>query len=203
MTEPFLSVVTPVYNDAEYLEQCIKSVLVQSHQDFEYIICNNHSKDRSGEIAQDYAANDPRVRVVKPPEFLPQAKNFNFSLQQISPRSQHCKMVLSDDWIYPNCIRELTEVAEANPRIALRERLPIDRNEAGLFRRSGGAQSLRAGTLVVGSCSARPTHSGAKPRSFLPGGRAESGAQLLPRTDFFDVDVAFRILATRRSYTKS
>ena len=56
MSEPFVSVVTPVYNDEPYLEECIKSVLAQSHQDFEYIICNNHSKDRSGEIAGDYAA---------------------------------------------------------------------------------------------------------------------------------------------------
>ena len=51
MTEPFVSVVTPVYNDEPYLEECIRSVLSQSHQDFEYIICNNHSTDRSGEIA--------------------------------------------------------------------------------------------------------------------------------------------------------
>ena len=56
MPEPFVSIVTPVYNDEPYLEECIKSVLAQSHQDFEYIICNNHSKDRSGEIAADYAA---------------------------------------------------------------------------------------------------------------------------------------------------
>ena len=56
MTEPFVSVVTPVYNDEPYLEECIRSVLAQSHQDFEYIICNNHSTDRSGEIAADYAA---------------------------------------------------------------------------------------------------------------------------------------------------
>ncbi len=71
MPEPFASVVTPVYNDEPYLEECIKSVLAQSHQDFEYIICNNHSKDRSGEIAADYAAKDSRLLVVSPPEFNP------------------------------------------------------------------------------------------------------------------------------------
>jgi glycosyltransferase involved in cell wall biosynthesis len=119
MTDPFVSVVTPVYNDEPYLEECIRSVLSQEHQNFEYIICNNHSTDRSGEVAADYAAKDPRVRVVSPPEFSPQAKNFNYALRQISDRSRYCKMLLSDDWMYPQCIRQMVEVAETNPRIAL------------------------------------------------------------------------------------
>src|SRR6185503_3859337 len=84
MTDPFVSVVTPVYNDEPYLEECIRSVLSQDHEDFEYIICNNHSTDRSGEIAADYASQDSRIRVVSPPEFSPQAKNFNFALREIS-----------------------------------------------------------------------------------------------------------------------
>src|SRR4051794_35371423 len=119
MTDSFVSVVTPVYNDEPYLEECIKSVLSQSHQNFEYIICNNHSKDRSGEIAADYASMDPRIRVVSPPEFCPQAKNFNFALRGISDRSKYCKMLLSDDWMYPQCVQQMVDVAEGNPRIAL------------------------------------------------------------------------------------
>ncbi len=119
MSDSFVSVVTPVYNDEPYLEECIKSVLEQSHQNFEYIICNNHSKDRSGEIAADYAARDPRIRVVSPPQFVPQAKNFNFALREISARSSFCKMLLSDDWMYPQCLRQMIDVGESNPRIAL------------------------------------------------------------------------------------
>ena len=119
MTDSFVSVVTPVYNDEPYLEECIRSVLAQSHQDFEYIICNNHSKDRSGEIAADYASKDSRIRVVRPPEFVPQAKNFNFALGEISGRAKYCKMLLSDDWMYPQCLQQMIEVAESNPRIAL------------------------------------------------------------------------------------
>lgn len=119
MTDPFVSVVTPVYNDEPYLEECIRSVLAQSHQDFEYIICNNHSDDRSGEIAADYASKDPRIRVVSPPVFSPQAQNFNFALREISGRSTYCKMLLSDDWMYPQCLQQMIDVAEADPRIAL------------------------------------------------------------------------------------
>jgi len=119
MTEPFVSVVTPVYNDDPFLEETIRSVLSQDHQNFEYIICNNHSEDRSGEIAADYAAQDERIRVVSPPEFSPQALNFNFALREISDRSKYCKMLLSDDWMYPQCIREMVAVAETNPRISM------------------------------------------------------------------------------------
>ena len=47
MSEPFVSVVTPVYNTGEFIEQAIRSVLEQTYQNFEYIICNNHSTDNS------------------------------------------------------------------------------------------------------------------------------------------------------------
>ena len=66
MSEPFVSVVTPVYNTGEFIEQAIRSVLEQTYQNFEYIICNNHSTDDTGDIAARYAALDPRIRVVHP-----------------------------------------------------------------------------------------------------------------------------------------
>src|SRR5687768_685276 len=101
MNTPLVSVVTPVYNTGEYLEEAIRSVLAQSYSNLEYIICNNHSTDASGEIAARYSSLDPRIRVVQPPRFLPQAENFNFALQQISPESRYCKMLLADDWMFP------------------------------------------------------------------------------------------------------
>jgi len=119
MSSPFLSVITPVYNDEEYIEECIKSVLAQTRGDFEYIVCNNNSTDRSGEIARDLAASDPRMRVVSPPELLPQAKNFNFALGQMSPNAKYCKMLSSDDWLFPECLEKMTALAEANPSVGL------------------------------------------------------------------------------------
>ena len=49
--EPFVSVLTPVYNGEDFLAECIESVLSQTHGNFEYIIVNNRSTDRSLEIA--------------------------------------------------------------------------------------------------------------------------------------------------------
>ncbi|NIV53907.1 MAG: glycosyltransferase, partial [Gammaproteobacteria bacterium] len=61
--EPFVSVVTPVYNGAKFLPECIESVLAQSYTNWEYIVVNNKSTDDTLAIAEDYARRDPRVRV--------------------------------------------------------------------------------------------------------------------------------------------
>lgn len=65
-----VSVVTPFFNEAGHLPECIESVLGQSHADFEYILVDNHSCDGSSEIAREYERKDNRVRVLRPPEHL-------------------------------------------------------------------------------------------------------------------------------------
>jgi cellulose synthase/poly-beta-1,6-N-acetylglucosamine synthase-like glycosyltransferase len=67
-----VSVVTPFHNTVGYLEQCIKSVLSQSHGAFEYLLCDNCSTDGSTEIAERYAARDSRIRFMRFEELLPQ-----------------------------------------------------------------------------------------------------------------------------------
>jgi glycosyltransferase involved in cell wall biosynthesis len=119
MSLPFVSVVTPVYNTGPYLEQAIKSVLEQTHSDFEYVISDNHSTDQSGEIARDYASRDRRIKVVSPPTFFDRYSHFNFVLQQISERSAYCKMLLSDDWLFPDCLRAMVAVGAANPNVGM------------------------------------------------------------------------------------
>ncbi len=59
---PQISVVTSVYNGEAYLEECMDSILKQTFQDFEYIILNNGSTDRTAEILAKYT--DPRLRIV-------------------------------------------------------------------------------------------------------------------------------------------
>src|SRR3954471_22791987 len=61
---PRLSVVIPVYNVEEFLEPCLDSVLAQTFTDFEVVMVNDGSTDRSAEIAQRYADRDTRFRVV-------------------------------------------------------------------------------------------------------------------------------------------
>lgn len=59
-----VSVIIPVYNVEEYLAECIESVLNQTYMDFELILVNDGSKDKSGEICDRYALNDSRINVI-------------------------------------------------------------------------------------------------------------------------------------------
>lgn len=111
-----VSVVTPIYNTADYLGECIESVLKQSFVDWEYILVDNQSTDGSGDIARRFAAQDPRIRVLTSPRFLSQTENYNFTLEQISDQSEYCKMVQADDWIFPDCLKRMVEAGDRFPR---------------------------------------------------------------------------------------
>jgi glycosyltransferase involved in cell wall biosynthesis len=114
-SQPLVSVVTPVYNEEEHLAECIESVLAQTYQKWDYTIVNNCSTDRSLEIARRYATKDQRIRVISNERFLSMLANHNLALRQISPECKYCKMVLGDDWIFPECLERMVAVAEANP----------------------------------------------------------------------------------------
>lgn len=63
MQDNVVSIITPLYNGEKYLGQTIESVLAQTHKDWEMIIINDGSTDRSLSIAEEYAANDKRIHV--------------------------------------------------------------------------------------------------------------------------------------------
>ena len=80
--QPLVSIVTPVYNDAEYLAKCIESVLAQTYQHWDYTIVDNCSTDGSADIACTYAAKDPRIRVHGNSRFLKAIANHNMALRK-------------------------------------------------------------------------------------------------------------------------
>jgi glycosyltransferase involved in cell wall biosynthesis len=118
-SQPAVSIVTPVYNGAQYLVECIESVLAQTYQNWDYTIVNNCSTDGTLEIAQRYAVKDPRIRVHNNPKFLPALVNHNYALRQISPASKYCKVVFGDDWLFPECLERMVNLAEANPSVGI------------------------------------------------------------------------------------
>jgi len=117
--QPLVSVLTPTYNNGEYLAECIESVLKQTYTNFEYIIVNNCSKDNTLEIAQSYAAKDSRVRVHNNTDFLGVIANHNHAFRMIAPDSRYTKVISGDDWLYPDCLKLMVELAVAHPRVSL------------------------------------------------------------------------------------
>ena len=61
---PELSIIVPVYNVEKYLEKCLDSILNQTFQDFEAILIDDGSTDRSGIICDEYADRDKRFKVI-------------------------------------------------------------------------------------------------------------------------------------------
>jgi len=117
--QPLVSVLTPVYNGEKHIAECIESVLAQTYQNWEYCIANNCSRDRTLEIANRYAKRDKRIRIHNNAEFVGCDANGNIALQQMSPASKYCKVVHADDWMFPECVMKMVEVAEANPMVAI------------------------------------------------------------------------------------
>lgn len=67
MEKGLVSIVTPVYNGAKYIRETIESVLRQTYSQWEMIVVDDGSKDRSAEIVQEYAAKDKRITLLQQP----------------------------------------------------------------------------------------------------------------------------------------
>lgn len=109
---PLVSVVTPVYNGADYLVECVESVLAQRYENWDYTIVDNASSDATPEIAERFAAQDSRIRHLRFDEFVDATANHNRAVDAISPESEFCKVVEADDWIYPECLSLMVGAAD-------------------------------------------------------------------------------------------
>lgn len=117
--QPLVSVVTPVYNGAEYITECIESVLAQGYENWEHLVVDNCSTDGTLEIARGYEARDPRLRVLSPGVFVDLVESGNRSLREISPESKYTKVLHADDWLFPDCLERMVELAERNPSVGV------------------------------------------------------------------------------------
>ncbi len=114
-----VSVITPFHNTANYLRECIESVLAQTLDDFEYLLVDNASTDGSLGIAQEYSGRDPRIRVVHFDELVPQIPNYNRALRLANPQSRYCKIVQADDAIMQRGLEDMVALADSDEAIGL------------------------------------------------------------------------------------
>ena len=133
MAEPLVSVVTPVYNGAAYLAECIESVLRQTHEGFEHVISDNRSTDDSLAIARRYAAEDERIRVVAHEEHLSHhLASWNRSMRLFSDEAAYVKVVHADDWLFDDCLARMVDLAERHPSVGLVSAYRLDEQQVNL-----------------------------------------------------------------------
>lgn len=102
---PKVSVIIPVYNAEKYLHRCIDSVLSQSFSNFELLLIDDGSNDKSGDICDEYAAKDSRIRVYhKENGGVSSARNVGLN----NANGYWITFVDADDWIEPNTLSNVT-----------------------------------------------------------------------------------------------
>lgn len=101
---PLISVIVPIYNVEQFLPKCIDSILVQTYKNIEILLVDDGSPDRCGEICDEYAQKDKRIRVIhKPNGGLSDARNAALDLMQ----GEWVTCVDSDDFITPDYLETL------------------------------------------------------------------------------------------------
>lgn len=104
-----LSIIVPVYKAEKYLVRCVESVLAQTMKDFELILVDDGSPDKSGAMCDDFAAKDTRVKVIHQANSgVSAARNAGVAVAQ----GDYIAFVDSDDWISPNMYELLLRAAE-------------------------------------------------------------------------------------------
>ena len=114
---PAISVGMPVYNGERYVELTIRAVLGQTLEDFELIISDNCSTDRTAEICQDLASTDARIRYVCNDVNIGAARNYNRVFQL--GRAPYFRWMNADDLCTPTLHERCHAALESRPDAVL------------------------------------------------------------------------------------
>ena len=106
-----ISVIVPVYKTEKFLSDCIKSILNQTYHDLEVILVNDGSPDSSGQICEEYAKKDSRIKVIHQENAgVASARNTGLNLAA----GEYITFVDSDDYICPQMYEEMLKCAKKN-----------------------------------------------------------------------------------------
>ena len=117
MKQPLISVIVPCYNVEEYLPKCIESILSQTYRNLELFLVDDGSPDRSGEICDEYAVRDKRIKVIhKENGGLSDARNAALDVMT----GEYVTFVDSDDYVAPDYVELLYKlIAENDVRLSV------------------------------------------------------------------------------------
>lgn len=141
-TTPAISVCIPTFNGDRTIEETLRSVLNQTFSDFEIVICDDSSTDKTLQIVAQF--DDPRIIVSKFEKAPDPAANWNRAVRLC--RGQYVKVMGQDDVLYPQCLememRAFTEYSDIAPVFVFSNRDIILESgfklkRSNLFRRTG------------------------------------------------------------------
>jgi glycosyltransferase involved in cell wall biosynthesis len=115
--KPRVSIGLPVRDGENYLAETLDSILAQTYSDFELIISDNASTDRTEEICRVYAARDERIRYFRNEENLGAAENFNRVLGLSA--GDYFKWAAHDDLCAPEYLARCVGVLDREPEVVL------------------------------------------------------------------------------------
>jgi GT2 family glycosyltransferase len=126
MTLPLVSVVVPVFNDEVFLKTSLASLAAQTFTDFEVIVSDDASTDRSRSIAQAFAQRDARFQVRSNPVNLGMTRNWNAGLA--AAQGRYVVKLDSDDAFRPETLQHLVAAMESElaPMVAYCRTLDCD-----------------------------------------------------------------------------
>ena len=111
MSDIKISVIMPVYKVEKYVARAIESILCQTLKEFEFIIVDDGTPDKSGEICDEYAKKDSRIKVIhKENGGAPSARNMAMDIA----RGKYYFFFDSDDWAEENMLERMYDLAEKN-----------------------------------------------------------------------------------------
>lgn len=111
VSKPKFSVVVPMYNVEQYLEECIRSIQAQTLQDIEIVLVDDGSPDHCGEIADNLARTDDRIKVVhRENGGLGPARNSGI----LASSGEYIGFVDADDWVDPSMFEVLARALDSN-----------------------------------------------------------------------------------------
>ena len=124
---PKISIIIPVYNAENYLEECLLTISQQTFNDFEILAINDGSTDRSLEILKKYQAKEPRLQVISQEnKGVSAARNLGLENAQ----GEYITFVDADDWLHPESLEQYIEIAEKeNSDIVISQFLTEKSNE--------------------------------------------------------------------------
>lgn len=141
-SDPKISIVMPMYGVEQYIEKAIKSVLNQDFQNWELLIVNDGSKDRSREIAYRVASGDNRIKILdKENGGLSDARNYGLN----NACGEFVHFFDSDDWIEPDFYSKLLNEIEDFDLVVCGYKVD---NEKSAIERKGHSGEL---TEVIGN----------------------------------------------------